>query len=336
MQRRGLKKSLLPLILLVGLGLSACTTGGGGAAASEEGGDALAGKTIGVAVSGTQNYWDREAFEGAIAEVERQGGTVVTTDGGQDTNVHAENHEVFLSQQVDAVITILGDDAVEPKLEALGEAGIPVFGVDRASDNVINNVQSDSEAAGAAVASILGEHLGGEGKVAVFNAFSERFPFCGERYHSWKDAITADYPDIEILEPELAEDFGNPVEDARQQTLTLFERYAEGEIDAIHVACWDQPALGVIQAIEEAGRDDVVSTAIDGIPEILEIMQEENTPHIGDVAQQPRKIGTLSAENVATYFTDGEVEEVTLVDVLPAAGAEGAAAAIEQLGYEGE
>src|SRR5690606_3178229 len=152
---------------------------------------------------------------------------------------------------------------------------------------------------------ILGDYLEGEGKVAVFNAFSERFPFCGERYHSWKDTLTEEYPDIELLEPELAEDFGNPVEDARQQTLTLFERYGEGELDAIHVACWDQPALGVSQGIEEAGRDDVVSTAVDGIPEMLEIMQEEGSPHIGDAAQQPRKIGALSATNLATYLTDG-------------------------------
>ena len=59
------------------------------------------GKTIGVAVSGTQNYWDREAFEGAIAEVERQGGTVVTTDGGPDTNVH--KYQWFLKRRYGSV-----------------------------------------------------------------------------------------------------------------------------------------------------------------------------------------------------------------------------------------
>ncbi|MFT4232594.1 MAG: sugar ABC transporter substrate-binding protein [Leucobacter sp.] len=334
MRRSSITKLLLPLAVIAGLGLAGCSGASGGSGGEADADAPLAGKTIGVAVSGTQNYWDREAFEGAIAEVEALGGTVVQTDGGQDTNVHAENHEIFLSQQVDAVITILGDDAVEPKLKALGEAGIPVFGVDHASDNVVNNVQSDSKAAGSEVAKILGEHLGGKGKVAVFNAFSERFPFCGERYNSWKDTITSEYPDIELLEPELAEDFGNPVEDARQQTLTLLEKYPEGELDSIHVACWDQPALGIVQAIEESGRDDVTVTAIDGIPEILEIMQEPNSPHIGDVAQQPRKIGTLSADNVAKYLTDGEIEEVTLVDVIPVDGADGAKAASEQLAAE--
>src|SRR5690242_1676968 len=42
----------------------------------------LAGKTIGVAVVGTQHFWDREAFNGATKEVEALGGTVVGVDGG--------------------------------------------------------------------------------------------------------------------------------------------------------------------------------------------------------------------------------------------------------------
>ena len=108
----------------------------------------LAGKVVGIAVVGTQHFWDREAFQGAIDEVERLGGTVITTDGGRDNTVHAQNHEVFLSQGVDAVITILGDDSVEPKLAELKSAGIPVFGVDRDSSSAVNNSQSDNEVAG--------------------------------------------------------------------------------------------------------------------------------------------------------------------------------------------
>lgn len=69
----------------------------------------LDGKTIGVAVVGTQHFWDREAFRGATEAVERLGGTVLPTDGGRDNQVHADNHDVFLTSGVDAVITILGD-----------------------------------------------------------------------------------------------------------------------------------------------------------------------------------------------------------------------------------
>lgn len=292
----------------------------------------LDGYTIGVAVVGTQHFWDREAFQGAVAEVERLGGEVVTTDGGRDNTVHAENHDVFLAEEVDAVITILGDDAVEPKLQALSDAGIPVFGVDRDSEWAVNNSQSDNEFAGTAAGELLAETLGGEGKVAVFNAFSEALEFCGVRYDSWRGVMESE--GIEILQPELAEEFANAPEDARQQTLTLLQRYPEGEIDAIHVACWDQPAIGVVQAIEEAGRDDVVVSAIDAGPDTLEIMMEENSSFAVNVAQQPRLIATISAQNVAKHLSGEDVEDQSYLEVFPAMGPEGAREVYEALGYD--
>lgn len=294
----------------------------------------LDGYTVGVAVVGTQHFWDREAFQGAVAEVERLGGEVVTTDGGRDNTVHAENHDVFLSEGVDGVITILGDDAVEPKLEALQEADIPVFGVDKASEFVINNSQSDSLAGGAAAGELMAEAIGGEGNVAVFNAFSEALVFCGQRYEAWKEVLENDYPDITILQPELAEEFANAPEDARQQTLTLLEQYPEGELDAIHVACWDQPAIGVVQAIEEAGRDDVIVSAFDAGPDTLEIMMEEDSPWVVNIAQQPRLIATQAAQNLARYLNGEEVPENSYLDTFPVSGPDQAREIYERLGYD--
>ena len=285
----------------------------------------LDGKTIGVAVVGTQHFWDREAFQGAVAEIERLGGTVLTTDGGRDNTVHAQNHDVFLAQGVDGVITILGDDAVEPKLQALKDAGIPVVGVDHTSDLLLNNTQSDSDIGGTAAGELMAQAIGGKGNVAVFNAFSEALGFCGIRYSSWKKVLEEQYPEITILQPELAEEFANAPEDARQQTLTLLEKYPEGELQAIHVACWDQPAIGVVQALEEAGRTEVVVSAFDAGPDTLEIMMEEGSPFKVNVAQQPRLIATVAADNLARYLYGEEIPKDTYLDVFPVDGPEGAA-----------
>ena len=103
----------------------------------------------------------------------------------------------------------------------------------------------------------------------------------------WK-YVLQDYPGIEIIQPELAEAYSNAPEDARKQTLALLAQYPKGELDAIHVACWDQPAIGVVQALEEAGRSgDVIVTALDAGPDTLEIMMEEGSPFVANVAQQP-------------------------------------------------
>ncbi len=336
MQRRTLFPLAASAALVVGLagcgGTSSSEAPGTGAAGDGE--LSLEGKTVGVAVVGTQHFWDREAFQGAVEEVERLGGTVITTDGGRDNTVHAENHDIFLSQGVDAVITILGDASVDPKLEALDAAGIPVFGVDHDSEFNTNNSQSDNEAAGTAIGEILAEELGGEGNVAVFNAFGESLSFCGTRYEFWKSALEENAPGVTILEPELAEEFANAPEDARQQTQTLLERYPEGELDAIHVACWDQPAIGVVQALEDAGRTEVKVSAIDAGPDTLEIMMEEASPFVGNVAQQPRKIATMAAQNVATFLATEEVERQSYVEVFPVAGPEQAEEVHKKLGYD--
>src|SRR5580658_3355274 len=77
----------------------------------------LKGKKIGVAVVGTQHFWDREAFNGAVDTVKKLGGEVLPTDGGRDNQIYANNHDIFLTNKVDAVISILGDASVEPKFK---------------------------------------------------------------------------------------------------------------------------------------------------------------------------------------------------------------------------
>lgn len=292
----------------------------------------LDGKRIGVAVVGTQHFWDREAFNGAVSTVEELGGEVMPVDGGRDNQVHADNHDILLTSGVDAVISILGDDSVEPKFKALKDAGIPVFTVDHTSPHSINNTTSDNYYMGTTIGRLMADALGGEGKVAVFNAFEGSLRICTIRAQLWK-YVLQDYPEIEILKPELAEEFANAPEDARQQTLDLLSQYPEGELDAIHTACWDQPAIGVVQALEEAGRDDVLVTALDGGPDTLEIMAEEGSPFVANVAQQPNLIGSTAARNVARHFAGEELLPQTYVDVVPVMGQEGAKEAYEELGY---
>ncbi|MGR3804212.1 sugar ABC transporter substrate-binding protein [Marinibacterium profundimaris] len=292
----------------------------------------LEGKTIGVAVVGTQHFWDREAFNGATDKVEELGGTVVAVDGGRDNQVHADNHDILLNRGVDAVISILGDGSVEPKFEALSAADIPVFTVDHPSPHSVNNTTSDNYYMGTTIGRYMADAIGGKGKVAVFNAFENSLRICGTRTGLWK-YVLQDYPEIEIIQPELAEEFANAPEDARRQTLDLLSQYPEGTIDAIHVSCWDQPAIGVVQALEETGRTDIVVTALDGGPETLEIMAEEDSPFVANVAQQPRLIGATAAENVARFFDGETLVPQTYVDVVPVNGQAEAMEAYEALGY---
>jgi len=324
-------RSALSRLAAAALVATALTTAGGAAMA----GDAalsLKGKKIGVAVVGTQHFWDREAFNGVVEKVKALGGEVLPTDGGRDNQVHADNHGVFLTNKVDAVISILGDAAVEPKFKALRDAGIPVFTVDHLSSNSINNTTSDNYYIGTTIGRYLADALGGKGKVVFFNAFENALRICGIRAQLAK-YVLKDYPGIEIIQPELAEAFANAPEDARKKTLDLLTQHPKGTIDAIHVACWDQPAIGVVQALQEAGRTEIKVTAVDAGPDTLEIIAEKNSPFVANVAQQPHKIGSISAENVARYFAGEKLLPQTFVDVIPVKGAEEAKKVYSDLGY---
>jgi ribose transport system substrate-binding protein len=185
---------------------------------------------------------------------------------------------------------------------------------------------------GTTIGRYMADAIGGEGKVAVFNAFEGALRICGIRAGLWK-YVLQDYPNIEIVQPELAEEFANAPEDARKKTLDLLSQYPVGTLDAIHVGCWDQPAIGVVQALEEAGRDDVLVTALDGGPDTLEIMAEDGSPFVANVAQQPNLIGSTSAMNVARYFAGEKLLPQTYVDVFPVNGQAEAKAAYKSLGY---
>ena len=334
MNTQQIKHSLLSRIrLLAVLGTTLAIMLGSGVGLVQAEKLSLKGKTVGIAVVGTQHFWDREAFNGAIDTVKKLGGKPVPVDGGRDNQVHADNHDILLSRKVDAVISILGDGAVEPKFIALTKAGIPVFTVDHLSPNAINNTTSDNYYMGTTVGRYMADAMGAKGKVAVFNAFSGMLRICETRYDMWK-YVLKDYPNIEIVQPELAEEFANAPEDARKKTLALLRQYPEGKLDCIHVACWDQPAIGVVQALEEAGRaDDVIVTALDAGPDTLKIMMEKNSPFVANVAQQPRLIGTIAAKNVARHFAGQKLLPQTFVPVLPVNGRKDAKAVIKELGY---
>ena len=293
----------------------------------------LAGKKIGVAVVGTQHFWDREAFNGALEQIKLLGGTAMPVDGGRDNQTHADNHDILLNRKVDAVISILGNNAVEPKLAALQKAGIPVFTVDHLSPSAVNNTTSDNYYMGSTIGRYMADAIGGKGNVAVFNAFEGALRICAIRTQLWK-YVLQDYPNIKIIKPELAEEFANAPEDARKKTLAFLTQHPKGTVDAIHVGCWDQPAIGIVQALQETGRTEIKVTALDGGPDTLEIMAEPNSPFVANVAQQPRKIGMTAAMNVARYFAGEKLLPQTFVDVKPIKGPLEAKAVSKELGYD--
>lgn len=292
----------------------------------------LKGKRIGVAVLSSTHFWTQEVLRGTSEAIEELGGEEIAVDGQWDNQLHADNHDELLAGRVDVVISILGDNKVEPKFKVLNEAGIPVFTVDHPSPHSINNTTSDNYYMGTTIGRLMAGAIGGKGNVAIFNAFEDTMRFCEIRAKLWK-FVMQDYPNINVLQPELKETLANAPENARLTTLELLDDHPTGELDAIHIGCWDQPAIGVFQALHETGRTEIKVTGLDAGPKTLKLMMKEGSTFVANVAQQPYLIGRTAVMNVSRYFVGERLLPETYVDVIPVNGPIEAEAVYETLGY---
>jgi ribose transport system substrate-binding protein len=271
----------------------------------------LEGKRVGISVIGTDHNWDRQAFQGAIDMVEQLGGEAIAANAERNDQKQVSDLENLLAQEPDAVINILGNgEVLEPVFAKISEAGVPFFTIDTPSQYSLNNTMSDNYQIGSTLARTLAEDIDGEGNIAVFNGFYG-IRVCAIRYDQLQ-LVLKDYPNINIIEPELQDVIPNTIEDARRKITDLLQQYPEGELDAVW-ACWDIPNIGANQALEEAGREGVTVYGIDGDPTVLEILAEPDSSIAANAAQQPYLIGQTSVTNVAKYLDGGEVPLTTFV-----------------------
>ncbi|AIO69064.1 sugar ABC transporter substrate-binding protein [Burkholderia oklahomensis] len=260
----------------------------------------LAGKRIGITVAGTDHYWDLQAYQGAVDEVKRLGGTPIALDAGRNDSRQIAQIQTLIAQKPDAIIEQLGTASVlEPWLRKIRQAGIPLFTIDTASPSSLNVVTSDNFLIGSQLALKLVNDIHGEGNILVFNGFYG-VPVCAIRYDQLK-AVLKWYPKVKIIEPELRDVIPNTAQNAYAQISQLLQKYPKGSISAIWAA-WDIPQVGATQAVDAAGRAEIRTYAVDGSPEAVALVRNPKSSAAAVVAQQPALIGRTAVRNVARYL----------------------------------
>ncbi|WP_338509861.1 sugar ABC transporter substrate-binding protein [Burkholderia gladioli] len=260
----------------------------------------LKGKRIGITAAGTDHYWDLKAYQGAIDEIKRLGGTPIALDAGRNDNRQIAQIQTLIAQKPDAIIEQLGTASVlEPWLQKIRQAGIPLFTIDTASPASINDTTSDNFFIGEQLALKLVNDIHGEGNILVFNGFYG-VPVCAIRYDQLK-AVLKYYPKVHIIEPELRDVIPNTVQNAYAQVSQLLTKYPKGQISAIWSA-WDVPQVGATQAVDAAHRGEIRTYAVDGSPDVVALVRDPKSSAGAVVAQQPALIGKTAADNVARYL----------------------------------
>jgi ribose transport system substrate-binding protein len=275
----------------------------------------LKGKTIGITVIGTDHYWDLRAYQGQIDEVKRLGGTPIALDGGRDDKRQISQIQTLIGQKPDAIIEQLGTLTVlEPWLEKVVKAGIPLFTVDTASPVSLNDTTSDNFFIGEQLAVQLANDIHGEGNVLVFNGFYG-VPVCAIRYDELKEVLKF-YPKIKIIEPELRDVIPNTVQNAYAQVNEMLTKYPKGQIAAVWSA-WDVPQVGATEAVDGAQRGEVKTYGVDGSPDVVALIKDQKSSAAAVVAQQPYLIGKTAVDNAARYLNgDHNLPPYTFVPAL--------------------
>ncbi|MEM8822620.1 MAG: substrate-binding domain-containing protein [Pseudomonadota bacterium] len=252
-----------------------------------------------LAQPGTQAYV--EGFEAAAAE---QGWNVNVIDTAGDVAAAISRIEDAVTQQVDAIVINVDPAQVAAGLLAAAEAEIPVVGMDAGSDPLLAaNVTSNGYAMAAETAVYVANRIDGSGDVVMF--VFDAFPPVQVR-GVIADAVFGNSPDIRVVARITPDVSDGGIADSRAQMEAILAANPEpGSIDAVWAA-WDQPALGALQAIEEAGRaeEGIVIVGIDANPQARDAIAAGGNFE-ASVAQDFAGIGATAAD-VVRRLLDGE------------------------------
>lgn len=207
--------------------------------------------------------------------LEKFGITVVTvTDAHFDPELQITQLEGISMQKPDAVIAIPSDDTLTaPTFKKLAKKTKLIFmsnvpeGFD--ADDYVTCVSVNERENGRIAATLMGEYFKGEKEVKV-GFITHGAPFYGTYLRDMvaTQVICENYSNIQI---ESVASFVK-IENAYRICKSMISEHPD--IQALYV-CWDQPALHVIRALEEMGREDIAVFTYDLDEQIGEYLVQE-------------------------------------------------------------
>ncbi|PKM50008.1 MAG: ribose ABC transporter substrate-binding protein [Firmicutes bacterium HGW-Firmicutes-7] len=259
------KGIMLVVILSMVFSLIGCSSG------SEE----VKAKQVSILTPYLSSVTTNQMVETMKKGIEEKGWIANVVDTKGDFAQLASRMEDVISSKTNAIVIVSTDpNQVIAQIAKADEEGIPVFGCDSGFiDGMTLNATSDNSVMSEMITQYLFDEMGGKGKLIVL---SHR-PHPGVLMRTEKlDEMLKNYPGIEVITEQHVEVPG-PIENSRKVMENLI--LANTETDSITaVWCgWDEPAIGVSQALNDAGRTNVIVTGIDGNSQAVEMINSGST-----------------------------------------------------------
>jgi len=256
------------------------------------------GATAAIVMHYGGNDWAVAQIAGLKDQFGKMGIEVIAeTDAGFDPATQVSDIETTLARNPSIIVSIPTDPvATATAYRQAAEQGVQLVFMDNvpqgftAGEEFVSIVSADNYGNGVASALIMGEALGGEGKVGVVFHAADFF-VTRQRYDAFLATMAEQFPNIEIVAEQgiAGPDFAGQADQVASAMLTQ-----NPDLNGIW-AVWDVPAEGVINAVRTAGRaEDVIVTTIDlGQNVAVALAQGEIITGLG--AQRPFDQGVTEA-----------------------------------------
>ena len=261
-------KKLLVFLLVTMLALTGCSKD------STTGGSNDGEITIGYAINNMNDTFQTYIVDAAKAKAEEYGYKIEIQDSQEDVVRQQDQVKTMINNGVDALIVVPVDtSAMEPITNAALEAGIPLvyvnrnpFGESEVPDGVYY-VGSQEIIAGQLQAEYLIELMGEEGGVAILMGILSNEG--AVKRTEGNENVLSKYPGIEIL----AKESGNWQKD---QGMSITENWITAYGDKLNAILSNnnEMAIGALNALEAAGRDDVIVMGVDAIPDAVQLVAD--------------------------------------------------------------
>lgn len=304
------------LLLILSMGLISCAKPAGGTPEDnpvpqeEEEEEEIVSYKFGFSCISMENPY-YETLEASIREaIEESGSTLISRDPKGDSTAQIQQIRDMIADGIQAIFLCPVDwEKIAPALTELKEADIEIINLDtqvQDREEVDAYVGSDNINAGVICGEKLIEAAPDGGQVVILECTTQNSII--DRINGFEETIAG--KGFEVVER--SETGGK-----KDETKTQMARILKEQDHITAVMCGnDQIALGALEAIEEAGRSEMMIYSVDGSPKLKQELAKDGSLVVGIAAQSPINIGK-SAVTVALQIMNGErYEKETLEEVL--------------------
>ncbi len=209
-------------------------------------------------------------IKGAEKAAEERGWEVSVIDAQGSADQANAGMQNFAQRGAKAIIDMVFPvSSIGAGLAAADEAGIPVatWGGGLGGSVIATNGSGGPMAV--PVVEMMVEDLGGKGEVLALTYRTGEV--CRNR-EVVMDEILAGHPDINVTKNEVR--IPGYFEDGAQYATAWLALHPPGSGPLAIWGCWDDPSIGAISALRQAGRDDVKVYGINGNAQALENIQK--------------------------------------------------------------